>query len=144
MPTNDYNVGRDITLDLNHPTRGILRFPIRTSFNAQPQFVKLQSKGLDGVSRFAAVPNGWQLRFGFDRASPELDDYFATQEDNYFRGRVDPLLSITESIRELNLSVSQFRYTGVSLTLENAGDWKGDAIVTQALEAMASRRLKVA
>lgn len=143
MPTNDFSVGRDVTLDINDPVRGVLRFPLRTSFEAQPQFVKLQSKALDGVPRFADIPDGHRLSFAFDRATPELTDYFVQKEENYFNGVVDPLLTITETIRERDGGVTQYRYSGVSLSLENAGSWKGDAITTQSLEARASRKRKV-
>jgi len=41
-------------------------------------------------------------------------------------------------------AVSQFRFEGVVLKLDDAGNWKGDSTVKQKLSFMASRRIKVA
>ncbi len=143
MAENDTNIGRDVTLDINDPRQGIVRFALLTGFDAKPQFNKLESKALDGIPRFRAVPHGHRITFNFDRQDRSIDDYFAAQEENYFNGGRSPLVTITETIQELDGSASQWVYSGVSMTLEDGGTWKGDAITTQSIEAMASRKRKV-
>jgi len=143
MPTADFNIGKDVSLDIIDPVSGPLRFGIRTRFEATPQYDEISSKALDGNLRTASVPNGHRLVFGLDRADRRLDDYFSQKEENYFNGVVDPLVSVTVTIRELDGSVSTWRYTGVSLRLTNGGTWAGNATATMAMEGTARRKVKV-
>lgn len=143
MPTDQFNIGKDVSLDIIDPNQGPLRFSIRTGFDHTPLFDEVSSKGLDGFPRNESVPNGHRLTFNVDRADRALDDYFASREANYFNGGVNPKVSITETIREVDGSVSIYRFTGVSLSLQNGGTWRGNSPVTQAVQAMASRRIKV-
>ncbi len=140
MADNDTNLGRDVVLNILDPRRGIQRFGLMTGFDGKPQYNQLESKGLDGVPRFRNVPHGHRLTFNFDRQDRSIDDYFAQAEEDYFNGAQMPQVSITETITELDGSVSQWIYTGVSLTLTDGGTWKGDAITTQSIEGMASRK----
>jgi len=142
MPTNAFNVGRDVSLDIIDPVQGPLRFGLRTGFDGKPQYKKLESHALDGIPRFAAIPAGHQITFMFDRADSRIDAYFASQEAAYFAGAVLPNVTITETITEVDGSVTRWKYTGVSLTLEDAGTWKGDAITTQSISAMASKKVQ--
>lgn len=141
MPTGAFNVGRDITLDIVDPVQGALRFSLKTAFQSQPQFKQLESNALDGVPRFAALPAGHKLTFGFDRADPRIDNYFVGREAAYFAGQVLPNATITETITEVSGAVSKYRYTDVSLTLSDSGNYKGDSIVSQTIEGMASKKV---
>lgn len=142
---NEYSVGRDIKMDIQDPDRGIQRFSIQTGVDWVPQFTDLTSKGLDGVSRQDTVPNGHRLTFTFDRGDGRIDAYFADREENYFNGNENPLITITETVRNPNGGgISKYRYTGVSLKLTAGGTWRGDSITTQTIEAMASRKRRIA
>lgn len=143
MPAKDFNIGRDVTLDIFDPQQGLLRFKLMTEFDQEPQYKHLESHALDGVPRFAAVPYGHKLNFTFDRGSSDADDYFCQQEQNYFDGQILPQVSITETISEASGAISQYRYTNVCLYFTKGGTWKGDSLVGQSIEAMASRKLKV-
>jgi hypothetical protein len=143
MPANGFNVGRDVTLDIVDPVQGALRFKIKTAWKVDQKTKDLESHGLDGNDRFAHLPGGWQISFTFDRADSSIDDYFATQEVNYFAGVTLGNVSITETITNPNGVITQYRYTNVALKLTDGGDWKGDQITKQSISGMASRRLKV-
>lgn len=143
MPAPDFNIGRDVTLDVYDPQQGLLRFKLMTEFRHEPQYKHLESHALDGVPRFAAIPAGHKLVFQFDRASSDADDYFCNQEVNYFAGAVLPQVSITETIQETDGSTTQYRYTNVCLYFTDGGTWKGDSLVNQTIEAMASFKKKV-
>jgi hypothetical protein len=121
----------------------VKRFKLMTGFEWTPQFNDLESKALDGVPRFDTVPHGHRCTFTFDRASAEIDSYFASREANYFNGGVNPLVTITDTITEVDGGATQWRYTGVSLKLTAGGSWKGDSITTQTIEATASRKIRV-
>lgn len=143
MPTNSFNIGRDVTLDIVDPVEGVLRFALKTSFEASPEYDELKSKALDGLPRHAYLPTGHKLTFEFDRADSRIDSYFARQEANYFAGQKLPNVSVTETISEVDGSVTQWRYTEVALRLTKGGSWKGDGIATQTVEGMASKKVQV-
>lgn len=140
---NDFNVGRDTVLDIIDPVEGVKRFKIKTGADIQAIFNDLMSKGMDGITRRDKVPDGWRINFTFDRAGPEIDDYFARREELYFGGGELPKATITQTTKEKNGRVSQYRFTDCVLALANGGTFRGDAISTQAMEATASRRIKV-
>lgn len=143
MPVNEFNIGRDVTLDIADPARGPQRFTIKTGWQATPIFDQLKSKGLDGEPRHDAIPDGWRLRMDLDRADPRLDNFFADREAAYFNDEVVPLISITETVREVGGGRSIYRYTKVSPT-PGETTWRGNQITTQQIEFMASHRIKVA
>lgn len=143
MPANAFTIGKDRTLDIIDPNLGPQRFKILTGFEAAPQYNSLESKGLDGVPRFDNTPHGHKLTFQLDRADGRAEKYFAGRERDYFNGLVVPLVSITETTTEIDGSVTVFRYTGVSLQLTSSGASRGDAITTQTIEGMASRKVQV-
>jgi hypothetical protein len=144
MPANNFTIGKDISLTIV-TTSGILALPITTtSFDAKPQYNKVRGVCLDGVNRGFNAPTGWDLTFGLDRSSSVVDDFFAQQEAGYYAGQNTLTGSISETIQEANGSVSQYRYTGVILALDDAGKFTGDAKVSQTISAFASQKLKVA
>lgn len=143
MPANGFNVGRDHVLDIN-TSRGILRQAIRTGFMLKQLTDSLESKAADGVNRFAELPAGWEGSFDFDRGSSELDDYFAAAETDYYGGLGQDAITITETVTEVNGSLSQYRLTGVALKYDDGGEKGGAKLVKQKVSFKASRRLKVA
>lgn len=138
-----YNIGRDVSLDINDPVNGLIRFSIRTGFEATPIYDELKSKALDGIPRNAAIPDGHRLAFQIDRANAAIDNYFAAKEARYFNGEADPNVTITETITEIDGSVTAWRYTDVALRLTGGGTWRGNAITTQAMEGMAAMKIKI-
>ena len=72
-----------------------------------------------------------------------LDDYWSQLEAAYYNGSNELPVTITETIQEVNGSISQYRYLQVLLTIEDAGMFKGDASVHQKVRFVAARRVKV-
>lgn len=142
MPQNGYSIGRDVSLDINGPT-GTIRFAIKTGWKSTPKYSDIDVKRLDGVKDHLVLPDGWDIQFDFERTGNVIDNYFAQFEADYFAGLNLPALTITETVREPNGGVSQYRYTGVVLKFGGNGDFKGDQTVKQTIMGMASRRLKV-
>jgi hypothetical protein len=134
MPANGFSIGRDIVLDIITPT-GVLRPKIRTGFNSKMETTALMVRGMDGVMLFDELPAGWSG--GFDL------DYFAARESDYYGGIASPTISITETISEVSGSISQFRYTGVALKFEDAGNKGADKTVGQKVSFKAARRIKI-
>lgn|SRR5574340_754645 len=143
MPVNGFSVGRDVSLDIVGP-QGPLRFNLVTMFSAKPDITDQKVKGLDGITRHVRFPDGWSGTFSIERQDSTLDDYFAQLEANYYAGLNESSLTITETITEVSGAVTQYRFVGVLLRLDDAGDWEGDKTVKQKLSFVASRRIKVA
>lgn len=144
MPSNNFNVGRDVTLVVTTP-QGVLNLPVTvTGFESKPQYSKLRSKGLDGQNRGANVPDGWEGTITLDRSNSVVDDFFAQQEAGYYAGQNVLNAMITETIQEISGAISQYRYTGVCLSFDEAGSKKGDQLIAQTIGFYASQRLKIA
>jgi hypothetical protein len=143
MPVNNFSVGKDVSLDIIGPT-GPVRFNLITGFTAKPDTSDAKVKGLDGVTRHVLFPDGWIGSFDIERQDSGIDDYFAQLEANFYAGLNQSSVTLMETITEVSGAVTQYRFTGVLLKLEDAGDWKGDATVKQRIAFMASRRIKVA
>jgi len=141
MPVNGFTVGRDIALVIQ-TAGGPLQVNI-TDFSADPMFTELKSKPLSGVPVFGIIPDGWKVSFKIDRQGPVLDNYFAAAEAGYYNGQSQPAGTIYETISEPDGSVSQWRYTGVVLKLDKAGDFSGDKKTEQSVSGMAATKVKV-
>lgn len=142
MPMNSYSVGRDVSLVIVG-ANGPLAFSQITGFQSKPDITDKKVKGLDGVTRHLRFPDGWSGTFDIERQDSTLDDYFAQVEANYYAGVNEQPVSITQTIREVNGSITQYRYMNVLLTPDDAGSWKGDDSVKQKLKFVAERRIKV-
>lgn len=142
MPLNSYSVGRDLSLDITGPN-GPLSFSQIVGFTSKPDITDKKIKGLDGITRHLRFPDGWSGSFEIERQDSTVDDYFSQLEANYYAGLNELPVTITETIQEVNGSISQYRYLQVLLTLEDAGNYKGDDSVHQKMRFVAARRVKV-
>lgn len=142
MPVNSFSVGRDLTFTLVGPY-GVVTLNGVTDYAAKPLFNDLKHKGIDGVVRHGQVPDGWELSLKLDRQDPTLDRLFARLEADYYAGVNVRGGTVVETIREADGGVSQYRYEGVVLKLDGAGDYKGDSFVALGLTGSASRRIQV-
>ena len=142
MPVNSFSVGKDISYTVVTAS-GTLTLTGKTDYSVKPVFTDLKHKGLDGVTSHGVIPDGWQIDLKFDRRDPNVDNYFAQLEADYFAGVNQKGGTIYESVVEQDGSITSFRYTNVILKYDSAGDWKGDSLVSISVSAMASRRLKV-
>lgn len=138
-----FNVGRDVSLTFVDPVQGVIAFAIKTGWSATAQYDQLDSKGLDSNPKFDAIPHGWRLTLDMDRANGNCDRYFAERERAYFAGEDVPLVSISETIRETNGGVSVYRFSDVSITMDES-TFRGNQITTQRVTGMAARRIRVA
>lgn len=143
MPVNGFSVGRDVSLDITGPS-GPLRFNLITKFSSKQSTKENAVKGLDGITRPVRFFDGWTGSLDIERQDATIDDYFSQLEANYYAGINEASVTITETITEVSGAVTQYRYMGVLLKLDDAGDWSGDATVKQKLSFVASRRVKVA
>ncbi len=147
MPINTnvgtFSIGKDVSVDIVLPSGGHLVLAQITGFDAKPKMKKLNSVGLDGVNRHATIPEGWQLSFELDRANVVMDDFWAQFEAAYYAGQTTFNATILETIQEVDGSISQWRYEGVALAFDDAGNWKSDQYVKQRVSGDASFRKRI-
>ena len=142
MPVNNFTTGKDVSLVIQTPS-GALTVPGITDFTADPLFTDLKSKPLTGIPIHGYIPDGWKLSFKVDRQDPNIDNYFASLEATYFAGGNITGGTVYETITEADGSITQWRYTGVVLKFDKAGDFSGDKKVEQNFSGMASTKVKV-
>jgi hypothetical protein len=144
MPADQFTIGGDVTVTIVTPEVGPITLDLVTGFTAKQLSSTESPLGLDGIPRHVTFFKGWQGKFDLDRRTSTLDDYFALKESNFWAGIAAPPASITQLIREVAGNITQWRFTGVILTYDDAGDYKGDSTVKQSMSFLASKRLKIA
>lgn len=142
MPLNNYSVGRDVTLTLV-TSSGVLNLNQITGFQSKQDTIEQKIKGLDGITRYLRFFDAWSGSFTLERQDSTLDDYFSQLEANYYAGLSESPVSITQSIQEVSGAITQYRYVGVLLKFDDAGEYAGDKSVKQSLSFVASRRIKI-
>jgi len=143
MPVNGFTVGRDVTLTVIDGSGSPLPLGLITNFTSKQETTEQKVKGLDGITRPVKFYDGWSGSFDIERQDSTVDNYFAGLEEDYYAGISEKPSSITETITEVDGSVSQYKYQGVLLKLDDAGGKSGDKTVAQKLSFYASRRIKM-
>jgi hypothetical protein len=144
MPMNGFTVGRDVTIQIVGQNNAVVAtFATLTGFSKKQNTVKIASKGMDGVIRYLELPDGWEGHIMVDRSTSAVDDYFAQLESNYYAGVTIGAAQITETITEVSGAQTQYRYVGVMLKLDDAGESNGENLVKQKMTWCASKRLKI-
>lgn len=143
MPQGNYSIGRDIGLTIV-TSDGPLTLNTITSFKSKSDDSVQKLVLISGITDHLRFFQGWSGSFDIERASAVLDQYFALTEDRYFRGIRERYASITETIQEVNGSISQFRYPGTILSFSDAGDFAGDKSVKQSMSFVSRRRIQIA
>lgn len=143
MPQGQFNLGRDIGLTIVTPQLGPITLNTITSFKSKSDDNVQKLILINGITDHLRFFQGWSGSFDLERASAILDQYFAMLEANYFRGIPEAAASITETIQEVNGTVSQYRYPGVILSFSDAGDFTGDKSVKQSMNFVSKRRIQI-
>lgn len=142
MPMNGYNLGSDVSVVFNLP-QGPVTFANVTNFTAKQITKRVESAGIDGVTRYQEIPAGWEGTLDIDRANPNMDNAIAYLERLYFSGANVPASVIGETIKEASGASTSWQYNGVMFKFDDHGSWKGDDKVTQRLGWVASSRQSV-
>jgi hypothetical protein len=123
---NSFNIGRDGSqITIFDSVAGQVNFNGTISFDSKARTKELESETITGNTIFRNVPNGHEGTFEFDRQDSSVEAYFTQAEANFYAGLPPPTAAITQTINELDGSITQFQYTGVQLKLTDAGTWKG-------------------
>lgn len=146
MPAiNDFNIGRNVNVVVQHPlaTGGRLDLTIVTSFQATANTKDLTVDGLDGINRSRMLPQHWDIVISIDRASSALDDFAAALDNAYYTAGSVPAGTVYQYVTEMDGSQSTYQYDDVVFRINSSGEWKGDGPITQQLMGRCSRRRRV-
>ena len=143
MPINGYSAGRDVTTTIV-TSSGPVKFSQITGFHSKPSYATGKIKKINGKTDHWRFPDGWDGGFDLERADSAADDYFAQVEADYEAGINELPGTITETITEVDGSVSQYRYNGVLLSLDDAGNKTGNGTIQMKISFVSSGRVKVA
>lgn len=143
MALSGFSVGRDVSLDIIDTSGNPLDFGLMTSFKHKKDQVDVKVKPIGGGTIHITIPDGYSGSFTYERRNGNADDYFCRMDDNYYAGRDQPTITFTETVQEPDGSISQYRYIGVVLSYQDAGEWKGDATVKQVINWFASKKIKI-
>lgn len=139
---NTFNIGRDGSqITIFDTVAGQITFNGQVGFDSRPRTKQLESQSINGVTTFRNVPNGHEGTFEFDRQDSSIEGYFAILEMNFYAGLPPPIVTITQTINELDGSVTQFQYTGGTLKLDDAGQWRGLDKVSPKVSWSASKKI---
>jgi hypothetical protein len=142
MAVQDFDIGKQANLDIVVGGQ-IVDTAQLTSFEAKQEVITITSRPLGGPKVTKKVPDGWTGSFDYDRLGPLLDNLFADREEAYWSAGDDGTnVTLSETFREKDGSISQYRYEQVSLELD-AGKKTQDERVIQKVMFTASRRRKV-
>ncbi|CAB3784327.1 hypothetical protein [Pararobbsia alpina] len=144
MGINSFNVGRDgAQVTVFDSSVGQVTINGITSFESKPGMVKLKSVDINGRIKHRPVPDGHSGTFEIDRQDASFDAYFADAEASYYAQLPPTAVIITQTINELDGSVSQFQFLDVALYPEDSGTYKGQDKVTQRFTFDAGTRIKI-
>lgn len=137
----DFNIGKDITMTFLVAGQPIGALAI-TSFDKKQVTKRAESDPINGEPQYLEIEKGWEGSFEWDRRSPILDVFFAQKEAALYAGGTVPAIVITERIREKDGSNSRWRYTGVTVKLDEGGAAKADDKVMQRVGWISARRIQ--
>ena len=137
-----YTIGRNCSLVLLwQGTRVDLRDV--TGFNAAQEVKVQRADPLNSTPVEFNTPSGWRGSFDIDRANSAVDDLIASIEVAFWTAATIGQGTIYQYIIETDGSTSTYEFSGVSLTLANAGQFRQDDIVRQTINFFASLRTKL-
>lgn len=144
MPTGNFSIGHDISVDVvDGETGAVITFDQLTNFTAKPITKMINSEPIGDKPLFAEAPNGWSGTFDMDRTSPAADLYFASKEAEYWAGGNPLTGTVNQIITEKDGSLTQFRFPGAALVMEDPGNWKSAEKVTQRVKWTARSRDRI-
>jgi hypothetical protein len=139
---NPFTIGRDCSLVLLY-NGSRLDLEKVTGFTAAQEVKQQRSDPLNGVPIEFNTPSGWRGRFMVDRATSALDDLIAAIEAAFWNAGTIGSGTIYQYVTETDGSLSTYEFSGVSLTLTDAGTFQQESIVKQTLGFFASIRTRL-
>lgn len=143
MPINGISIGKDMSVTLDDNNGNVVTTRVKM-FSSKQKTANRETVALDGVNRHLNIPIGYEGNFEAERTGPALDNFIFNQEQLYADGAPIPLITLTQTINEADGTITQYQYQGSVVQFDSTGEWKGDDLVTQKINFMASARIVLA
>lgn len=114
-----------------------------TGFQSQQLTTSVRVDRIDGTHMGAELPKGWEGQFDLERGSSDAEDFIAKLESAYYAGTMPASGTMYQYITESDGSTSTYQFDGVVFRLSQAGTWRGDASVKQAMTFFAATRTRL-
>ena len=144
MAQAGYSLGNDVTLVVIKPDGTTLNLGKTTKFTAKQDDSMQTIAPLTGGTDHLRYFKGWSGSFDVERQGPELDQYFAQLEANFYAGIQELPVTLQQTIVEPSGAVSQYQFLKTILQYTDAGDWAADKSVSQKISFSSSRRIRQA
>jgi hypothetical protein len=131
MPVNGLTIGNDCSLVINDSTQGLQTFTNITMVNFAQIVQSIKSVGLNGVVKYADLPEGWSASLKIDAGSGALMDYFATANTVYLASGQMGVITLQQTVTWADGSTSTYLYEGGAIQLTDAGQFAGNEKVAQ-------------
>ena len=143
MPVNGMQTGKDCQIVLTDSKQGQITVNVLTAVDFKQMVKQIESVAIDGTTRYASLPKGWGVELDTDRADSKLLDFVVKNEADYLAGKLIGTVTMTTHIANADGSKSQYRLTGGTLHLPNAGNFAGLDKTKQKASVTFARMLKV-
>lgn len=141
MPMNGISSGKDILLTISDNINGVVGTCRIKTLKYNQKVNARETQALDGITRHASFPNGWNGSVQMERTSNAIDTYVANYEQLYANAQTLPIVSFQFQVTEASGGISTYLHQNVVFEYSNAGEWKSDDFVTIDLDFKASNRL---
>lgn len=138
-----YNIGRDATLSII--INGASFNPtalVKITYKQMADM--LESRPLNSQPVREKVPKGWEGELTFDRASSVLDDYFSSEEAQFWAGGGQNDIKLLLTILTPSGGQAQYRFDNVVMANDDGGEFSAEAKIAQKVKFQAAQRPKVA
>jgi hypothetical protein len=136
------STGRDQTIVVIDGSGNYFPLGNILDYKEKQETTKQRVKPINAQNAELSHFDGWSGTIQVERMSPDIETYFALQEANYYAGVGGQACTMQRTIKEPNGAVTQYQYTNVTLTFDNAGEWQQDKSVDLTIGFFAGRRIK--
>lgn len=144
MPVNGLTLGNDCSLVIMDSQQGLLTFPNITMVNFAQIVQSVKSVGLNGIVRYADLPEGWSASMKLDAGSSALMNYFASQDQQYLASGTLGLITLQQTVQWGPSDITSYQYQGGAIQLSDAGQFAGNEKVSQGFSMKFSSILRTA
>lgn len=145
MPVNNMSVGQDYAFGLySSDTGGIVDLGDVQQVKVTAQYHDIKSSPYNSTPRFGHIPDGFKGTFTITRTGGQLENLQIQLNQAFNNGTVMKPGYLSESVRNIDGSISRYQYTGCDFKIVELVDVSREKVVTQTVEFMASDKVQIA
>lgn len=134
-------IGREVTVEIVTPEGNLVIPPDAiTAFTFRSNTNDLERRPLNRPRQRDRHPDGYEGSFSIDRTGPEVERWWAQVEADFNRGLRQQRGIILDSTREIDGSVTEFRFEECVFTLTEFGERTANGYISMTIEFTAEGR----